>query len=153
MAKTVRPYHLTPSEETIMQILWESKEPLTQQQIVDTAESKGILCWKARSVFCLLNSLIGKKLIEEVGMVRAGKTYARTFSSTITRPEFYAKSVTFVISNSSPSSQITRNGMSSPSGLKSATTSTYFLHRCSIYQMLPCKNPCGCIVWSPLASQ
>lgn len=63
MAKTVRPYHLTPSEETIMQILWESKEPLTQQQIVDTAESKGILCWKARSVFCLLNSLIGKKLI------------------------------------------------------------------------------------------
>ena len=86
MAKTVRPYHLTPSEETIMHILWESKEPLTQQQIVDTAESKGILCWKARSVFCLLNSLIGKKLIEEVGMVRAGKTYARTFSSTITRP-------------------------------------------------------------------
>lgn len=93
MAKTVRPYHLTPSEETIMQILWESKEPLTQQQIVDTAESKGILCWKARSVFCLLNSLIGKKLIEEVGMVHAGKTYARTFSSTITRPEFYAKMV------------------------------------------------------------
>lgn len=34
MTKTVRPYHLTPSEETIMQILWESKEPLTQQQIV-----------------------------------------------------------------------------------------------------------------------
>ena len=93
MTKTVRPYHLTPSEETIMQILWESKEPLTQQQIVDTAESKGILCWKARSVFSLLNSLIGKKLIEEVGMVRAGKTYARTFSSTITRPEFYAKMV------------------------------------------------------------
>ena len=26
-------------------------------------------------------------------MVRAGKTYARTFSSTITRPEFYAKMV------------------------------------------------------------
>ena len=25
MTKTVRPYHLTPSEETIMQILWESK--------------------------------------------------------------------------------------------------------------------------------
>ena len=26
-------------------------------------------------------------------MARAGKTYARTFSSTITRPEFYAKMV------------------------------------------------------------
>lgn len=93
MARAIRPYHLTPAEETIMRILWESKEPLTQQQIVDTAESKGILCWKARSVFSLLNNLIEKKLIEEVGMVRAGKTYARTFSSTTTRPEFYAKMV------------------------------------------------------------
>lgn len=93
MAKTVRPYHLTPAEETIMQILWESKAPLTQQQIVDTAAEKGILNWKARSIFSLLNSLIEKKLIKEVGMVRAGKTYARTFSSTTARPEFYAHMV------------------------------------------------------------
>lgn len=93
MARTVRPYHLTPAEETIMQILWESKVPLTHQQIVDTATEKGILNWKARSTFSLLNSLIEKKLIDEVGMVRAGKTYTRTFASSTTRPEFYAHMV------------------------------------------------------------
>ena len=71
--------------------------------------------------------------------------------------EYFRGSISeiFVMSNLCPVSQITVCGVSVPSGRKSAMTSTYFLIRCSgiNHQMLPCKYPCGCIVWSPFASQ
>lgn len=93
MQKAPRPYHLTPSEEIIMTVLWASKEPLSQQQIIDEVARQKLQIFKDRSIFTLLNNLKDKKLIAEVGFVRSGKTYARTFASTSSRANYYAHMV------------------------------------------------------------
>lgn len=77
-----------------MKVLWNSKKPMSQQQIIDATKENGDLFWKERSVFALINSLMRKGLIKEDGMVRAGKTYARTFAAAMSRPEYYAAMVT-----------------------------------------------------------
>ena len=59
--------------------LWNSKDPLTGQQIIEEAKKDESNSWQERSIFLFLNSLMDKKFIESVGFVRAGKTYARTF--------------------------------------------------------------------------
>lgn len=88
-----RPFHFTKAEEQIMDILWSVKEPLSQQQIVEVASDSGELTFKERSIFTLLNGLMDKGLVQEVGFIRSGKTYARTFQPTMTRPEWYANAV------------------------------------------------------------
>lgn len=47
--------------------------------------------WKARSVFPLVKKLIEKGALAEVGCVRRGKTYARTFQPTFSRVEYWAE--------------------------------------------------------------
>jgi predicted transcriptional regulator len=89
-----RPYHLTPAEETVMKAFWNSKKPLCQQDILDHVKENGDLFWKERSIFAIINSLMKKGCIKEDGMVRAGKTYARTFAPAMSRAEFYAGMVT-----------------------------------------------------------
>lgn len=93
------PYHLTASMETILTILWNSKVPLTQSQIVEEAAKMGNQTFKARSIFSVLNSLLVRELIKEDGFVHAGKTYARTFAPTMTRPEFYAHMINDVLND------------------------------------------------------
>lgn len=91
--KSKSPYHLTASMETVLTILWDSKKSLTQSQIIDAASESGNMTFQARSIFSVLNSLLVKELIKEDGFVHSGKTYARTFAPTMTRPEFYAHMV------------------------------------------------------------
>lgn len=90
-SKGNRPYHLTPSESAVMQILWNSKEPMTQLGIIDAAKINETLTWKERSIFSMLNALLEKGMIKEEGMVRSGKTYARTFVAAMTKAEYYAQ--------------------------------------------------------------
>ena len=97
-SKDNRPYHLTPSESAVMQILWNSKEPMTQLGIIDAAKTAETLTWKERSIFSMLNSLLEKGMIKEDGFVRSGKTYARTFSATMTKAEYYAHMVSDALS-------------------------------------------------------
>lgn len=93
MNKKTYPYHLTTAEESVLEILWNSKDPLTGQQIIEEAKMDESNSWQERSIFLFLNSLMDKKFIESVGFVRAGKTYARTFLPVLSRPEFYAQLV------------------------------------------------------------
>lgn len=93
MNKKTYPYHLTAAEESVLDILWNSKGPLTGQQIIEEAKKDESNSWQERSIFLFLNSLMDKKFIESVGFVRAGKTYARTFQPVLSRPEFYARLV------------------------------------------------------------
>lgn len=83
-------YKLTPGEMAIMNVLWDSPEPITQQQIIATAKEQGIQVFKDRSAFTLTRSLLAKKMIREDGFVRAGKTYARQFTPNISRSQYYA---------------------------------------------------------------
>ena len=68
--------HLTKSEQQIMEIFWQADHAMAQTEVVSTCVDRK---WKERSIFSMLNSLMEKGVLREVGFVRSGKTYARTF--------------------------------------------------------------------------
>lgn len=84
-------WHLTTAEETIMNILWDSKTPLMKSEIVGKAIENNALSWQERSCFTIINHLMDKNLIEVVDRKRAGKARARTFAAAVSRPEYYAR--------------------------------------------------------------
>ena len=79
--------HLTKSEQQIMEIFWQADHPMAQTEVVTTCVDRK---WKERSIFSMLNSLMEKGVLKEVGFVRSGKTYARTFEPAMTQAEYLA---------------------------------------------------------------
>lgn len=82
-----------------MTVFWNSKKAMPQADVIKKAEENGIRNWKERSIFSIINNLLAKGLIQADGFVRAGKTYARTFSATMSRPEYYAKMVAHTLND------------------------------------------------------
>ena len=81
---------LTRSEMEIMDVLWDADVPLSRSDLLDRSEQKR---WKDSSVHILLNGLLNKGAITEVGFVKRSKTYGRTFSATLSREEYFAQLV------------------------------------------------------------
>lgn len=81
---------LTRSEMEIMDVLWESGEPLSRADLLSRSEYK---TWKDSSVHILLNGLLAKNAIREAGLVKRSKTYGRTFVPTLTREEYFATTI------------------------------------------------------------
>ena len=81
-----RKMELTRSELEIMDVFWEKGTPLSRSDLLGK-EGK---CWKDSSVHILLNGLLKKEMLKEVGLVRRSKTYGRTFEPAMTREEYYA---------------------------------------------------------------
>ena len=81
---------LTKSEMQIMDVLWAADTPLSRADLLDRSENKS---WKDSSVHILLNGLLKKGAIKEVGFVKRSKTYGRTFSPTLTREEYFATTI------------------------------------------------------------
>lgn len=81
---------LTRSEMEIMDVLWEAGKPLSRS---DLLERSGEKTWKDSSVHILLNGLLQKGAIQEVGVVKRSKTYGRIFAPTLTREEYFASSI------------------------------------------------------------
>jgi len=81
---------LTKSEMEIMDVLWASDVPLSRADLLERSEEK---TWKDSSVHILLNGLLRKNAIKEVGFVKRSKTYGRTFSPTLTREEYFATTI------------------------------------------------------------
>ena len=81
---------LTRSEMEIMDVLWESGEPLSRADLLARSEEK---TWKDSSVHILLNGLLHKGAIREAGLVKRSKTYGRTFAPTLTREEYFATTI------------------------------------------------------------
>lgn len=79
---------LTKSEREIMDVFWESEDPLSRADLLKKSVNKS---WKDSSVHILLNGMLQKGVIREAGMVKCSKTYGRTFQPTMTREEYYAK--------------------------------------------------------------
>lgn len=77
---------LTKSEMEIMDVFWERSIPLSRSDLLGK-EGK---CWKDSSVHILLNGLLKKGILKEVGVVRRSKTYGRTFEPTMSREQYYA---------------------------------------------------------------
>lgn len=78
---------LTKSEMQIMDVFWQSGEPLSRSDLLERSEHKS---WKDSSVHILLNGLLQKEMIREVGFVKRSKTYGRTFLPTMTREQYFA---------------------------------------------------------------
>jgi len=49
--------------------------------------------WKDSSIHILLNGLLQKGAIQEAGLVKRSKTYGRVFSPTMTREEYFARTI------------------------------------------------------------
>ena len=81
---------LTRSEMEIMDVLWEAGVPLSRSDLLERSTEKS---WKDSSVHILLNGLLRKEAIKEVGFVKRSKTYGRTFSPTLTREEYFATTI------------------------------------------------------------
>ncbi len=80
---------LTRSEMEIMDVLWEQGIPVSRSDLLGKREKT----WKDSSVHILLNGLLQKGAIREAGFVRRSKTYGRTFEPTLTREEYFAKTI------------------------------------------------------------
>lgn len=81
---------LTKSELEIMDVFWAAQMPLSRSDLLDRSEQKN---WKDSSVHILLNGLLAKNAIHEVGVVKRSKTYGRTFLPTMTREEYFASMI------------------------------------------------------------
>ena len=81
---------LTKSEMEIMDVMWESKSPMSRADLLSHSEEK---TWKDSSVHILLNGLLQKGAIQEAGLIRRSKTYGRIFVPTMTREEYFAGTI------------------------------------------------------------
>ena len=81
---------LTKSEMEIMDVFWSASVPLSRADLLERGEEK---TWKDSSVHILLNGLLKKGAIREVGFVKRSKTYGRTFAPTLTREEYFATTI------------------------------------------------------------
>lgn len=81
---------LTKSELEIMDVLWESGEALSRSDLLERSQEKS---WKDSSVHILLNGLLQKGAIREAGLVKRSKTYGRIFAPTLTREEYFARTI------------------------------------------------------------
>ena len=86
-------FRLTKSEQELMDIFWQSEEPLTIQDNVITLQE--ILenapvnrNWKDSSVHLIVNHLLNKGVIEVAGFKKTTKNYARTFCPVMPKEEF-----------------------------------------------------------------
>ena len=81
---------LTKSEMEIMDVMWETGTPLSRADLLARSEEK---TWKDSSVHILLNGLLQKGAIQEAGLVKRIKTYGRVFAPTMTREEYFARTI------------------------------------------------------------
>ncbi|MBE6943620.1 MAG: BlaI/MecI/CopY family transcriptional regulator [Ruminococcaceae bacterium] len=81
---------LTKSEMEIMDVLWNSNTPLSRSDLLERQDQKS---WKDSSVHIMLNSLLRKGAIREVGFVKRTKTFGRTFAPALTREEYFATTI------------------------------------------------------------
>lgn len=81
---------LTKCELEVMNVIWQADKPLSRNDIIALSENK---TWKDSSIHILLNGLLKKEAIKEVGFAKFGKTYGRLFGANITCEEYYAEAV------------------------------------------------------------
>ena len=82
--------HLTNSEEDLMEIFWEKKEPLTSVEILELSAERP---WNGNYIHKMLRSLLKKDMIKICGTVQCGTQYARQFIPAVTKEEYAAKLV------------------------------------------------------------
>ena len=82
--------YLTNSEEDLMEIFWESKEPLTSVEILNISADRS---WNGNYVHIMLRSFLNKGMIKVCGTAQYGTQYAREFVPAVTKEQYAAKLV------------------------------------------------------------
>ena len=77
--------NVTDSEREVLELLWNSDEPLTSTEIVRLCIGR---TWKSSYIHIMINSLLKKEMIRVAGFKKTTKNYARTFEPTITRDQW-----------------------------------------------------------------
>lgn len=77
--------NVTDSEREVLELLWNSDEPLTSTEIVRLCIGR---TWKSSYIHIMINSLLKKEMIRVVGFKKTTKNYARTFEPTMTRDQW-----------------------------------------------------------------
>jgi len=72
---------LTDKEYQIMSVLWESENPITAAEIVESSDNPS---WKEKSIYIIMNSLLKKGVVEMVYHKPTGTNNARAYTPTIT---------------------------------------------------------------------
>ena len=76
---------ITPYEKEVLDTLWGSEQALTAREIVNYCDNKS---WKPSYIHIMINSLLEKKLIKEVGFKQTTKNFARMYRPTMTKDEW-----------------------------------------------------------------
>lgn len=83
--------HLTASERSLMEILWDAQRPLGRPEILEKAgKYPGGPAFSVNTFHVLINSLLEKDLIIAIGGSGVGRGHARRYAPTVTRNEYYA---------------------------------------------------------------
>ncbi|MDO4539934.1 MAG: BlaI/MecI/CopY family transcriptional regulator [Syntrophomonadaceae bacterium] len=77
----------TANELQFMTVLWNAEEPLTGMEILKRSADKN---WKDASLHTILNKMLQKGAVREVGFKKKGKAISRTFEPAISCDEYYA---------------------------------------------------------------
>jgi len=70
----------------MMHIFWSAEESITSVEVLRRATNKD---WKDNSLHPMLQRLIKKGFIQEDGVIREGRAFARTFEPIISCEEYY----------------------------------------------------------------
>ncbi len=81
---------LTKSEKQVMELLWNSQEPLSCVEIVELSKDK---TWKDSYIHIMIRSLLKKDLIKVGGVELVAKNYARKFAPNLTKEEYAVKTL------------------------------------------------------------
>lgn len=76
---------LTDSEWEVMNLLWDTGEPLTSSEIIRLSVDRR---WKDSYIHILINALLKKEMIRVAGFKKTTKNYARSFEPTMTREQW-----------------------------------------------------------------
>jgi predicted transcriptional regulator len=83
----VRLLHLTNKETEIMWVFWKSEKALSPADIYKIIYGGS----RTRSaIYIILNSLLEKGFIADVGFIKSGKTFSKTYLPTISCSEYLA---------------------------------------------------------------
>lgn len=85
--KTEQFYTFSKKEAEVMEIFWETGEPLSRAEILERASSRNCT-WKPNSVHILLNSLLDKGALQVEGYYLSSRKLGRTFGPAVTRQEY-----------------------------------------------------------------
>ena len=79
---------LTPNENSIMEILWDEKRPMTSVELATYSQKFG---WKSSYIHIMIRSLLKKKMIQSCGTVQYGTQYARQFTPIVSKEAYAAR--------------------------------------------------------------